>query len=47
MKKTRFLDHESWTHNGQQDPELQLRELHQYCEHRGWQITPTDTGSMP
>jgi DNA invertase Pin-like site-specific DNA recombinase len=27
------------THNGQQDPELQLRELREYCVHRGWEIS--------
>jgi len=27
------------THNGQQDPELQLRELREYCVRRGWQIS--------
>jgi DNA invertase Pin-like site-specific DNA recombinase len=26
------------THNGQ-DPEMQLRELREYCERRGWEIT--------
>jgi DNA invertase Pin-like site-specific DNA recombinase len=26
------------TNNGQQDPELQLRELREYCEHRGWGV---------
>jgi DNA invertase Pin-like site-specific DNA recombinase len=27
------------THNGQQDPELQLRELREYCARRGWEIS--------
>ena len=27
------------THNGQQDPELQLRELREYCARRGWDIS--------
>ncbi len=27
------------THNGQQDPELQLRELREYCARRGWDLT--------
>jgi hypothetical protein len=33
------------TNNGQ-DPELQLRELREYCEHRGWKIIQeyVDTG---
>src|SRR5882724_5292288 len=26
------------THNGQQDPELQLGELREYCTRRGWEI---------
>ena len=26
------------TDNGQQDPEMQLRELREYCERRGWKI---------
>ena len=26
------------TNNGQQDPEMQLRELREYAERRGWQI---------
>jgi len=26
------------TSNGQQDPEMQLRELREYCERRGWKI---------
>lgn len=28
----------STTNNGQ-DPEMQLRELREYCEHRGWQVS--------
>ena len=24
--------------NGQQDPEMQLRELREYCSHRGWEL---------
>jgi DNA invertase Pin-like site-specific DNA recombinase len=34
------------TSGGHQDPEMQLRELREYAEHRGWQITETytDTG---
>jgi DNA invertase Pin-like site-specific DNA recombinase len=27
------------THNGQQDPDLQLRELREYCARRGWDIS--------
>jgi DNA invertase Pin-like site-specific DNA recombinase len=27
------------TNNGHQDPEMQLRELREYCERRGWQVT--------
>jgi len=27
------------TNNGQQDPEVQLRELREYCVRRGWQIS--------
>jgi hypothetical protein len=27
------------THNGQQDPELQLRELREYCGRHGWDLT--------
>jgi len=27
------------THNGQQDPELQLRELREYCARRGWEVS--------
>jgi DNA invertase Pin-like site-specific DNA recombinase len=27
------------THNGQQDPELQLRELREYCARRDWEIS--------
>ncbi|HYL14231.1 MAG TPA: recombinase family protein [Terriglobales bacterium] len=27
------------TNNGQQDPELQLRELREYCVRRGWEIS--------
>jgi DNA invertase Pin-like site-specific DNA recombinase len=27
------------THNGQQDPELQLRELREYCARRGWGVS--------
>ena len=26
------------TSNGQQDPEMQLLELHEYCQRRGWEI---------
>jgi DNA invertase Pin-like site-specific DNA recombinase len=26
------------TNNGHQDPEMQLRELREYCERRGWQV---------
>ena len=36
--EARFLDHES-TINGQQDPEMQLRELREYCTRRGWEIS--------
>src|SRR5713101_236654 len=34
------------TSNGQQDPEMQLRELRDYADHRGWQIADiyTDAG---
>lgn len=34
------------TSSGYQDPEMQLRELREYAERRGWQIieTYTDTG---
>ena len=33
------------THNGQ-NPEMQLRELREYCQHRGWDVTGcyTDVG---
>jgi len=36
----------SHTSSGQQDPEMQLRELREYAERRGWEITETytDTG---
>jgi DNA invertase Pin-like site-specific DNA recombinase len=27
------------THNGQQDPELQLRELREHCARRGWEVS--------
>jgi DNA invertase Pin-like site-specific DNA recombinase len=27
------------TSNGNQDPEMQLRELREHAEHRNWQIT--------
>jgi DNA invertase Pin-like site-specific DNA recombinase len=27
------------TNNGQQDPELQLRELREYCTRRGWEVS--------
>src|ERR1039458_6897132 len=27
------------THNGQQDPEMQLRELREYCARRGWEVS--------
>lgn len=27
------------TCNGQQSPEMQIRELHEYCERRGWEIS--------
>ncbi|HET7216361.1 MAG TPA: recombinase family protein [Terriglobia bacterium] len=27
------------TLNHQQDPEMQLRELREYCQHRGWEVT--------
>ncbi len=26
------------TSNGQQSPEMQVRELREYCERRGWQV---------
>jgi DNA invertase Pin-like site-specific DNA recombinase len=26
------------THNGQQDPELQLREMREYCANRSWEV---------
>ena len=26
------------THNGQQDPEMQLRGLRDYCAHRAWEV---------
>ena len=31
------------TSGGHQDPEMQLRELREYCERRGWQIVETYT----
>jgi len=31
------------TSSGHQDPEMQLRELREYAEHRGWQIAETYT----
>jgi DNA invertase Pin-like site-specific DNA recombinase len=31
------------TSGGHQDPEMQLRELREYCERRGWRITETYT----
>jgi DNA invertase Pin-like site-specific DNA recombinase len=31
------------TSGGHQDPDMQLRELREYCERRGWQITETYT----
>jgi DNA invertase Pin-like site-specific DNA recombinase len=34
------------TNNGHQNPEMQLRELREYCQHRGWDVTGcyTDVG---
>jgi DNA invertase Pin-like site-specific DNA recombinase len=34
------------TSNGHQDPEMQLRELREYAEHRGWQVTETYTDTV-
>jgi len=34
------------TSGGHQDPEMQLRELREYVEHRGWQITETYTDTV-
>lgn len=46
MKKAAALYARVSTNNGHQDPAMQLRELREYCERRGWQVFKeyTDAG---